>query len=259
MRAKKSLGQNFLRDTEVIRRISVALELDEQDTVLEIGPGRGALTERILESGASVVAVEIDRELATVLQTQFHFAPNFRIIAADILTTDLADILMGADPAKTKLVGNLPYYISTAILQKLALERLLFSKCILMLQREVVDRITAKPGNSERGFLTVLIEAAFEVERLFDVSPAAFTPQPKVWSSVVALTPKPLSIGDETTFRNLISAAFAQKRKTILNNLKNFRDDAAKVLAESAIDPRRRAETITLEEWFEIYSLLTKK
>ncbi len=259
MRTKKSLGQNFLRDTEVIRRIGDALELTDEDTVLEIGPGRGALTDMILSSGTNVVAVEIDSDLAAILQTQFRFAPNFRIIAADFLATELADILAGADPAKTKLVGNLPYYISTAILQKLAHERLLFSEIVLMLQREVVDRITAKPGNSERGFLTVLTEAAFEIERLFDVSPEAFIPQPKVWSSVVALRPKPNSIGDETPFRELISTAFSQKRKTILNNLKHLRADAASVLADAAIDPRRRAETLTLEEWFGIYSLFTTK
>lgn len=257
--AKKSLGQNFLRDNGIIGRIVASLDLHESDTVVEVGPGRGALTEKLLETGAKVIAIEIDRNLVPTLRTQFHFSPNFQCIEADILQIEIGTILAGTTPNKTKLVGNLPYNISTAILQKLAAERSLFSKIVLMLQREVVGRITAAAGNSERGFLTVLVEAAFYTQYIFDVPPTSFTPQPKVWSSVIALAPKPISIGEERGFRQLVSAAFAQKRKTLLNNLKRSIEDAEAVLNEAGIDPIRRAETLTLIEWFALYKSVRKK
>lgn len=258
MWAKKSLGQNFLTDDNVIRRIVDALKLVPGESVVEIGPGRGALTDILLKTGAKTIAIEIDRLLVPALRTQFHFEPNFSVIEADVLTADLGAILDGAGPPSTKLVGNLPYYISTAILQKLTTDRHLFSRIVLMFQREVVDRITAAPGNSDRGFLTVLAEAAFEAEHLFDVAPDAFTPRPKVHSSVIALTPKPASIADEPNFRKLVSAAFAQKRKTLLNNLKHLTVDAASKITAADIDPRRRAETLSLDEWATLYGALNK-
>lgn len=149
-----------------------------------------------------------------------------------------------------KLVANLPYYISTAILQKLVEQRECFSEMILMFQREVVERITARVGNSERGFLTVLTEAYLETEKLFDVPPSAFAPAPKVWSAVVRLRPKAnIGIENEARFRKIASAGFRQKRKTILNNLKNEFRNIDQVLDECGIDRQRRAETLTLEEW----------
>jgi 16S rRNA (adenine1518-N6/adenine1519-N6)-dimethyltransferase len=161
--------------------------------------------------------------------------------------------------AQAKLVANLPYNISTAILQKLADYRSAFSEMVLMLQREVVERITAQPGNSERGYLTVLIEAYFDVEKLFDVPPTAFRPQPKVWSSVIRLTPKVVTIADDATFRDLISRAFGQKRKTILNNLKRDYADAGSLLTRAGIDTKRRSETLSIEEWAKLTSLLSGK
>lgn len=255
MRAKKSLGQNFLRDESVVTRIVEALDLKENATVIEIGPGEGALTEKLVQSGANVVAIEIDRELVPVLRTRFKGNAGFRVVEADVLETDLTKLIENNNVGKAKLVGNLPYYISTAILQKLTFERALFSKCILMLQREVAERIAAQPGNSERGFLTVIIEAAFEVTHLFDVPPTAFYPQPKVWSSVVSLTPKTKSVTDEPLFIKLLSTAFEQKRKTILNNLKRNHAGAETMLAAAAIDAKRRAETLTLDEWKALYSV----
>jgi len=249
MRAKKSLGQNFLRDQSVIRRIVAALDLSEQDTVIEIGPGRGALTEQLLATGAKIVAIEIDREFVPALRVQFHFSENFQVVEADVLETDFAQYLPASGAAETKLVGNLPYNISTPILQRLIDQRELFSTIVLMFQREVVERIRASPGGKERGFLSVLVENAFDIKYLFDVRPQAFQPVPKVWSAVVRLTPKPFSLQDRPEFRNLVSAGFAQKRKTILNNLKPVLDDATKILAASGIDGKRRAETLTLHEW----------
>ena len=179
MRAKKSLGQNFLRDDTVVRRIVDALDLRSGDTVIEIGPGRGALTEKLLDTGAKVIAIELDRELVPALRVQFHFQPNFRVVEADVLETDFAELSGSSTNGAIKLVGNLPYNISTPILQRLIDQRYLFSGLVLMFQREVVERITASPGGKERGFLSVLVENAFTSEHLFDVPPPAFQPVPR--------------------------------------------------------------------------------
>lgn len=256
MFAKKSFGQNFLHDDVVIGHIVAALEPKAGESVIEIGAGRGALTEKLLAAGFNVTAIEFERDMISVLKERFGSQDNFKLIEDDALSVDFAKI---SGSAPVKAVGNLPYNISTAILQRLVSVREHFSLLVLMFQREVGMRITASPGDSERGFLTVMTEAAFDVESLFDVSPEAFAPQPNVWSSVVTLTPKPASVGDETAFRELIGVAFAQKRKTILNNLKRARINAESILAESAIDPKRRAETLSLEEWFRVYAAFTKK
>jgi 16S rRNA (adenine1518-N6/adenine1519-N6)-dimethyltransferase len=166
--------------------------------------------------------------------------------------------------SNSKLVANLPYYISTAILQKLIEQRDCFSEMILMLQREVVERIVAEAGNKERGFLSVLVQTYLETEKLFDVAPTAFRPAPKVWSSIVRLKPKPeIEIKDEKLFREIISTGFMQKRKTILNNLKNAAPELKKKLGDVAsflescrVEPQRRAETLTVDEWIGICNRL---
>ncbi len=244
--AKKSLGQNFLIDDTVIARIVSSLEISPGEPVVEIGPGRGALTHELLDSGAQLTALEIDRELVPQLNVEYGERDNFHCIEGDVLQVDLTSVV---ESPPAKLVGNLPYYISTAILQKLIEQRHLFSKIVLMLQKEVVARIIAKPGDSSRGFLTVLVEDAFESVSLFDVSPSAFVPRPKVWSSVISLTPKISVITDHIEFRRLVSASFAQKRKTIFNNLRNIYPNAEPLLSFADIDPKRRAETLTLLEW----------
>jgi 16S rRNA (adenine1518-N6/adenine1519-N6)-dimethyltransferase len=173
-----------------------------------------------------------------------------------VLSVDFEQIL-GPD-VKAKLVANLPYNISTPILQRLIDQRKVFSRLILMFQREVVERITATPGGKQRGFLSVLVEDAFNVERLFDVSPRAFVPVPKVWSSVVKLEPRASTVSDHAALRRLLSLAFGQKRKTLLNNLKLGMPDAAGVLLTADIDGRRRAETLTLDEWARLTKLVAQ-
>jgi len=251
--AKKSLGQNFIVDQNYVRKIIASLDLTQTDTVVEIGPGRGAITENLVESRASVIAIELDRDLVPQLRAQFSDSPNFTVIEANATEVDLASLLKDqsskVQDQRAKLVANLPYYISTPILQHLSTQRHLFDSLILMFQKEVVDRITAKPGDSERGFLTVLVEAAFDVEKLFDVPPNAFRPVPKVTSAVARFTPKPSQIKDEEAFRRLVSTAFSQKRKTILNNLKTAYPDSREALERAGIDGSRRAETLTLAEW----------
>lgn len=257
--AKKSFGQNFLIDENYIERIIIALDLQVGETIVEIGAGRGALTEKLIDSGANVVAVELERGMISVLREEFGDYENFKLIESDALKVNFAELTDTLNPSKIKLVANLPFNISTAILQKLFEQREVFSRMILMFQREVVDRITARVGSSERGFLTVLTDLYLKTEKLFDVPPDAFLPAPKVWSSVVRLIPKPeteINLSDEHLFRHIVSAGFAQKRKTILNNFKNLPPNLQKIfpdinllLNNCAIDAQRRAETLTLNEW----------
>src|SRR5690606_13447955 len=245
--AKRSMGQNFLIDRGVIDRILRAADVQPGDIVIEIGPGQGALTSGLIESGAQVTAIELDRDLIGPLEDKFGSHSNFHIIESDVLELDLAAVV--GDEAPAKLVANLPYNISTAILQNLIEARGLFSQMVLMFQREVAERIVAPAGSTERGFLTVLVEAVFNVEHVIDVPPGSFRPPPKIWSSVVKLTPSADPIEPLSELRNLASAAFAQKRKTILNNLKLQYSEAAAMLEAAEIDPKRRAETLDRDEW----------
>ncbi len=255
--AKKSLGQNFLIDEDAIEKIVQAVAPSANDTIIEIGPGRGALTERLLELGASVTAIELDRELIQVLNDRFTGRKNLKLVEEDALQCDFNEVLScHGSNISAKLVANLPYYISTAILQRLAEQRDCFSSLVLMFQREVVERIIAQPGNSERGFLTVIVENAFTIEHLFDVPPSSFRPAPKVWSSVIRLLPKQRSILDEIEFRELLSTAFAQKRKTIANNLKAAYPSAVNAMTISEIAEKRRAETLSLNEWLGLYKAI---
>lgn len=259
--AKKSFGQNFLVDPNYIQKIISALNPRIGETIIEIGAGRGALTEKLIESGANIIAIELDRDLIPVLQEQFGQFENFQLIEKDALTVDFRESVF-ENHQTAKLVANLPYYISTAILQKLIEQRECFSEMILMFQREVVNRITAQVGNKERGFLTVLVEAYLETEKLFDVPPNAFRPIPKVWSSIVRLiTPdnENIKIKDAELFREIVSLCFMQKRKTIQNNLKNanpklksiFEKQGGmdKIFENIEITPNRRAESLTISEW----------
>ena len=254
----KRLGQHFLRDQRAIQRIIEALAPNPGETIVEIGPGTGALTSALVESAARVIAVEFDSKLAPLLSERFSGLPNFRLVMADALTTDFCAEILPAPTAR--LVANLPYNISTAILQRLIAQRTCFKEMVLMLQREVVERLLAPAGTSDRGFISVLVEAYCEAEKLFDVAPGAFRPPPKVWSSVMRLRFRP-QINAEITdlFWETVSAGFAQKRKTILNNLRNAsgrlqevlkrNGGASIVLCRAEVDLKRRAETLTLEEW----------
>lgn len=258
VRAKKSLGQHFLVDERVIARIVSAFDPRDDETVIEIGPGRGALTSRLIERAGHVVAIEFDRELVPLLRQRYGVRGNFSVLEADALATDFCGAIHPAESAR--VVANLPYNISTAILQRLIEQRRCLTEMVLMLQREVVERITAPPATSERGFLSVLVEAYCERETLFDVAPGSFRPAPKVWSTVVRLRVRPpLVVWDETLLWRVVSAGFAQRRKTISNNLRRAPEPlrsrieeargAGEVLEVSGIDPQRRAETLTVEEW----------
>jgi 16S rRNA (adenine1518-N6/adenine1519-N6)-dimethyltransferase len=258
--AKRRFGQNFLVDRNVVDRIVAAVAPRPDETIVEIGSGQGALTAKLLETAGRVVAIEFDRELVPFLRTKFAGVANLHLLEADALTTDFRAAIAPAPHAR--VVANLPYNIATAILQRLIEQRECISEMILMLQREVVDRITAEPGSSDRGYLSVLVEAYCEAEKVFDVAPQAFRPVPKVWSTVVRLRVRPkiaAEVKDEALLWQIVSAGFAQRRKTILNNLRDApefiqellkkRGGASIVLCDAGIPPLRRAETFTLEEW----------
>lgn len=264
---KKRFGQNFLADERVVERIlrEVAPRLDE--TVIEIGPGRGALTSGLLGNVGRLVAIEYDRDLIPLLEEKFGARENFVLVEADALAVDLCELI--APARASRVVANLPYYISTAILQRLVEQRRCLAEMVLMLQREVVERIAARPGDTERGYLSVLIEAYCDAEKLFDVAPASFRPQPKVWSSVVRLRVRPqikVESVDESLLWQTVSAGFAQRRKTIFNNLRGASGElrsrvekaggAERVLEAAQVDARRRAETLTLEEWAQLTRVL---
>ncbi len=257
--AKRRFGQNFLTDRNVVDRIIAAVNPQSDETIIEIGPGRGALTSKLVAGGGRVLAIEFDRELVPQLREQFSNS-NLQVLEADALAVNFREIIA---PAKTaRVVANLPYNVGTAILQKLIEQRQCISDMTLMLQREVVDRITAPAGSSARGYLSVFVEAYCETEKLFDVSPRSFRPAPKVWSTVARLRVREkiaAEVKDENLLWQIVSAGFAHPRKTILNNLREApqaiqellkkRGGASIVLCDAGITPLRRAETFALDEW----------
>lgn len=259
----KRLGQHFLRDQRTIQRIIDALAPNANETIIEIGPGTGALTSVLVERAGRVIAVEFDNKLTPLLTERFADFRNFKLVMGDALTTDFCAAILPA--RKARLVANLPYNISTAILQKLISQRECLDEMVLMLQREVVERVLAPAGTTDRGFISVLVEAYCETEKLFDVAPGAFRPPPKVWSSVMRLKFRPrigIDLEDTDLLWPTVSAGFAQKRKTILNNLRHAsgrlqdilkrNGGASIVLCKANVELQRRAETLTLEEWSRI-------
>jgi 16S rRNA (adenine1518-N6/adenine1519-N6)-dimethyltransferase len=261
----KRLGQHFLRDQRTIHRIIEALDPKPDETIVEIGPGTGALTSALVERAGRVVAIEFDNKLTPLLQDRFAGFENFKLVMADALTVNFCAEILPARSAR--LVANLPYNISTAILQRLIAQRTCLDEMVVMLQREVVERVLAPPGTSDRGYISVFVEAYCETEKLFDVAPGAFRPPPKVWSSVMRLTRMNAEIKDESLLWEVVSAGFAQKRKTILNNLRHAsgrlqealkrNGGASIVLCKANVELQRRAETLTLEEWKKIVQAIS--
>jgi 16S rRNA (adenine1518-N6/adenine1519-N6)-dimethyltransferase len=263
----KRFGQNFLTDPRIINRIVEALDPQADETILEIGPGRGALTAPLLERAGSLVAIEFDQNLIPLLGGKFNGNPNFNLIQDDALVTDFCDAIRPAIQAR--VVANLPYNVATAILQRLIEQRQCLAELVVMLQKEVVDRITAPPGTAERGYLSVFVQTYCEVEKLFDVAPSSFRPAPKVWSSVIRLifrTGLAEPVRNEKLLWQVVSAGFAQRRKTMLNNLRNAPNPlqdivkshggASIVLCQAEVDLQRRAETLTLDEWTRLTHVL---
>jgi 16S rRNA (adenine1518-N6/adenine1519-N6)-dimethyltransferase len=257
IRAKKSLGQNFLRDPHYLKKIADAAQIGPDDHVLEIGPGLGHLTRVLTQRARRVLAIEVDDRLIPHLKNEFNTTPNLELLHADALEYGY-DGLSG----RWKVVANLPYYISTPIIQKLIKHKDTFISLTLMLQKEVAERIAAPPGGKEYGYLSVLVQY-FTAPRIeFKVPPGSFTPQPEVDSAVITLTVREqpaFPVTDEAFFIRVIKAAFSQRRKTLRNALKQLdlpREKMDRVLSATGIDLGRRAETLTVEEFGKLSNFL---
>lgn len=243
---RKRFGQHFLHDPRVIERIVDAVAPRPGEHLVEIGPGRGALTARLIaQPGITLDALEIDRDLAARLRPLFAPAAHCRLHECDALEFDYA-ALARARGGRLRIVGNLPYNISTPLLFHLLAQAPAIRDLHVMLQREVVARMAAAPGSRDYGRLTVMLSPGFKVERLFDVGPGAFQPPPRVWSALARLTARPEPLfAVSPHFAPLVAAAFTQRRKTLRNALAAFLTREA--IAACGIDPGARPETLTPE------------
>lgn len=252
LRADKKLGQNFLIDADIVRRIVEAAELTEEDTVLEVGPGIGTLTQGLAESKANVVAVELDKRLLPVLDTTLDGYDNVRIVSGDILQVDIMETV--GQPT-FKVCANLPYYITTPIIFALLEKRLPMERLVAMVQKEVAERMAAKPGGKDYGALSVAIQYYTEPEIAFIVPPSSFIPAPSVDSAVIVCKRRskpPVEVCDEALFFRVVKAAFSLRRKMLNNSLKNMGikgEQVAKWLELAGVDGKRRAETLSLEDF----------
>jgi 16S rRNA (adenine1518-N6/adenine1519-N6)-dimethyltransferase len=251
MPQKPKLGQNFLIDAQAAQRIVAALGHLSARAVVEIGPGRGAITEILAARAARVVAIELDRELAAQLRVQF-VPDRVSIVEKDVLEFDFAGAASQAGE-KLHIAGNLPYYITSPILLRLAAAHASLHLAVLMVQREVADRVTATPGSRDYGLLSATVQMYGPVELLFTLPPSAFSPPPKVHSAVFRwrFAPRFAEFGvDETGFLRFLRRAFAQKRKTLANNLRAAGvapSQASAAMARASIAPQARAEAVPLE------------
>lgn len=255
--AAKSRGQNFLADPNMARAIVARAEPEEGDRILEIGPGLGALTIHLLEKGARVTAVELDHGLADWLEDELapQFPERLKVVRDDILNVDLEQ-LIGAEE-KIKVVGNLPYLISTPVLFKLLAVRPLIEKAVLMFQKELADRLTAGPGKKDYGRLSVNLGYHADIVRYIDVGAEVFYPRPKVGSTVLGFVfrEKPgLRAENEALFSRVVAAGFAKRRKTLRNSLKSAfsLDEVETALERAGIEPTRRAETLSIDEFVKL-------
>ena len=241
-RPRKRFGQHFLHDPGVIRRIVDAVAAAPTVRVVEIGPGRGALTGPLLERLGALDAVEIDRDLVAALAQRFAHQSRFQLHSGDVLAFDFCALAAGTP---LRLVGNLPYNISTPLLFHLYAQAHCIETMVFMVQKEVAERLAATPGGKDYGRLSVMIQWRFDVAKLFDVGPGAFQPPPQVDSTVVRLTPCPprMKLHDAERFARVVKAAFAQRRKTLRNALRDTVDMPA--FERAGVDPARRAETLS--------------
>ncbi|MHB8172841.1 MAG: 16S rRNA (adenine(1518)-N(6)/adenine(1519)-N(6))-dimethyltransferase RsmA [Nitrospirota bacterium] len=250
---RKSLGQNFLVDENVISRIVRSAALTKDDTVIEIGPGQGAMTKDLAAAAGKVIAIELDERLVRHLTSELEGIGNIELVSGDALAFPYESLA-----CPVKVVANLPYYISTPIITRLLEARDIISSMTLMLQKEVAQRITAPPGGKEYGYMSVMVQFRAQAESLFVVPKQAFAPVPKVDSAVVRLVMReaPEMVSDPVFFERVVSASFSKRRKTLKNSLKSSgliepsRFEAAmERLSGSGIDTSRRAETLSLSEF----------
>jgi 16S rRNA (adenine1518-N6/adenine1519-N6)-dimethyltransferase len=257
---KKSLGQNFLIDQNILNKIVSAAELTKDKGALEIGPGIGALTQQLAKNAGRVVAVEIDQRLLPMLAETLEPYPHAEVVHGDVLKIDLRALFeerfQGVAPIS--VVANLPYYVTTPIIMKLLEEKLPLENIVVMIQKEVADRMAAKPGGKDYGSLSIAVQYYCEPEIVTIVPHTVFIPQPNVDSAVIKLKVRqqpPVAVEDEAFFFDVVQASFVQRRKTIYNNLsakyfsKETKDQLTAALEEAGIVPSRRGETLSIEEY----------
>ena len=247
-RARVRFGQHFLHDRAVVQRIIDAIAPRPEDLIVEIGPGRGALTFPLLESGCELHVIEIDRDLAASLREQTSRHPNLTVHEGDALKFELARA--AAAPRRLRVAGNLPYNISTPLLFRLLAALPRITDMHLMLQRDVVDRMVSAPGARTYGRLSVMVQLDCEVERILRVGSGAFTPAPRVESAVVRLRPRPRTALDPASrarFTDIVRASFSKRRKTLRNALRGLCDEST--IAAAGLDPRARPEALTIDDF----------
>lgn len=254
----KSLGQNFLIDENILYKIIDGAEISKEDGVIEIGPGIGTLTQVLAERAGKVVAVEIDKNLLPILEETLREADNVEVINQDVLKLDLRGLIRDKFEGKpVKVIANLPYYVTTPIIMKFLEERIPVSSMVVMIQKEVADRMQAKPGTKDYGALSVAVQYYCEPRIITKVPKSVFIPQPKVESTVIQLkvleNPK-VKVKDEGLLFDIVRAAFGKRRKTLLNalsssNLGLDKEKIKEILSKSNIQEERRGETLTIEEF----------
>lgn len=267
---RKSLGQNFLIDEGILQGIVDAGDLTKSDRVLEIGPGMGFLTEKLAEAAGLVMAVEIDPKLVTLLKELYKEDNNIIIRQDDGLSLDFAQVAAETQEQgfnkEFKIVANLPYYITTPLIFHFLDNSQYWQEMVLMIQKEVADRITASPGTKDYGVLTLMVAYNAKAEKVLSVPSTAFRPQPNVDSAVIRLTKidqPPVWVEDKKTFQSLVKAGFGQRRKTLSNSLTNgglglTKETTGELLSSCGIDPKLRGETLSFEEYAALTNTLCK-
>lgn len=265
---QKRLGQNFLIDGNVVRNIAETAELNGNDTVVEIGPGIGTLTQELAARAKKVIAIELDRNLLPVLEENLGAYPNVQVVPGDAMQLNFNDLVTNSEGtlAEYKIVGNLPYYITTPLIMHVLEQGFKFSVFVLMVQKEVAQRIVAAPGTKDYGVLSLAVQYYTVPEMALKVPRAVFMPKPEVDSAVLKLTRRklpPVSVADEKMLFRIIKAAFGQRRKTLLNALANAGIGPSKnylsaVISEIGLNPGRRGETLSMEEFASLTNALKK-
>ena len=258
--ANKNLGQNFLIDDDTVSGIVDAANVSKDDLIIEIGPGLGTLTKELLDRAGKVICIELDKRMIEILNDRFSMYDNFKVLNDDVLKVNLKELIAKEKIKTTKIVANLPYYITTPIIMKLLKDRLDIETITVMIQKEVADRLVTKPGTGDTGAITYAIRYYTNPKRVLEVLNTAFIPEPKVNSTVINLEvlkePK-VAVKDEKKLFDVIKTAFMQKRKTLLNALANSnkygsKEQICKTLELLSIDNRVRPEKLTLEEFAKI-------
>lgn len=262
----KSLGQNFLTDKNIIDEIVDGADIGPDDLVIEIGPGIGVITYEAAQLARNVIAVEIDKSLLPILEETLGEFDNVRVINEDILKLDLNEVIEEENAQNVKIMGNLPYYITTPIIMKILEDGVKADSITIMMQKEVADRIKAGPGNKIYGALSVAVQYYCTVDKVANVPRSVFVPQPNVDSIVLRLNirkEKAVQVEDEKLFFDCVKAGFGQRRKTLLNSLQNVKGITKEIVIESldaaGVESSRRAETLTLEEFARVANEVKKR